>query len=38
MKNYTFCNWDEDGFNTQIKLLKKSRDKIMEKKYENTNC
>ena len=30
-KNYTFCNWDEDGFNTQIKLLKKYRDKIINK-------
>ena len=30
-KNYTFCNWDEDGFNTQIKLLKKCRDKIINK-------
>ena len=30
-KNYTFCNWDEDGFNIQINLLKKCRDKILNK-------
>lgn len=30
-KDYTFCNWDIDGFNTQIKLLKKCRDKIINK-------
>lgn len=27
-KNFTFCNWDEDGFNRQIKLLKEYRDKV----------
>ena len=36
-KNYTFCNWDEDGFNTQIKLLKKCRDEIINKTKIN-NC
>ena len=31
-KNYTFCNWDEEGFNKQIQLLKEYRDKISNKK------
>lgn len=26
-QNYTFCYWDEDGFNRQIRLLKKYRNK-----------
>ena len=30
-KNYTFCNWDEAGFNKQIQLLKEYRDKIFSK-------
>ena len=30
-KNYTFCNWDEEGFNKQIQLLKEYRDKISNK-------
>ena len=30
-KNYTFCNWDEAGFNKQIQLLKEYRDKISSK-------
>lgn len=29
-KNYTFCNWDEEGFNRQIVLLKKYRNKILK--------
>lgn len=29
-KNYTFCNWDEEGFNRQINLLKKYRNKILK--------
>ena len=28
-KDYTFCNWDEEGFNKQIELLKKYRKKVM---------
>ena len=28
--NYTFCNWNEEGFNYQISLLKKYRSKILE--------
>ena len=31
-KNYTFCNWDEEGFNRQINLLKKYRETIIDKK------
>ena len=30
-KNYTFCNWDEDGFIRQINLLKKYREEIIVK-------
>lgn len=30
-KDYTFCNWDIDGFNKQINLLKKCRNKIINK-------
>ena len=30
-KNYTFCNWDEEGFNRQINLLKKYRNIIINK-------
>ena len=29
-KKYTFCNWDEEGFNRQISLLKKYRNKILK--------
>lgn len=28
-KNYTFCNWDEEGFNKQMKLLKEYRNNII---------
>lgn len=28
-KDYTFCNWDEEGFNRQIKFLKENRDILM---------
>jgi len=31
-KNYTFCNWDEEGFNRQIDLLKQCRDNIKNKR------
>ena len=27
-KNYTFCDWNEEGFNRQINILKKYRDNI----------
>lgn len=29
--NYTFCNWNEDGFNKQISLLKEYRQQIISK-------
>ncbi len=28
-KDYTFCNWDEESFNRQIKLLKENRNILM---------
>ena len=31
-KNYTFCNWDEEGFTKQIILLKKYRDNIQNRR------
>ena len=31
-KNYTFCNWEEDGFNRQISLLKEYREIIKFRK------
>lgn len=31
-KNYTFCNWDEEGFNKQIQLLKECRNEIIKNK------
>lgn len=27
--NYTFCNWDDEDFYREIKLLKKKRDEIL---------
>lgn len=30
-KDYTFCNWDDEGFNKQIYLLKKYRSLIQQK-------
>lgn len=30
-KDYTFCNWDKDGFVRQINLLKKYREEIIKK-------
>lgn len=34
-KNYTFCDWNEEGFSKQISLLKEYREKIKNRNYNN---
>lgn len=36
-KDYTFCNWGEEGFNKHIRLLKEYRQKLKRNFNENNN-